>query len=591
MEWYRQVQFVSAVPMPAPMAAEFGTTVNGMWASPEGLSAGEVSAAHEAGQRLLFSVPMIALVPQVYERPSEAFLLDEVCNDIDGAPSGCDWYYWEPKPVFAACIYSDTFRRYLLDRCRDGIDRGMDVVNLDEIMTSVGLLSLRPRGCGFCDRCIDRFRPQLPDDLATADAQTIRDVIRADADLFARYRRFHDREAFRVMTTFIEDLRAVASSTNPAFAITANLAYLGNNVRRFGPLWGCVWGPYVDFVMMENDYRAEAGGQHSILPRGKFTAWYKLGNAVSGAPTWICPSIAVPRQLAGRDHRRYYELMFLEAYANGGRWGYYWWPGVDPDTRRRATAPDALKSSIAFIDAHRDLYEDAGSINDLAVLYLEGPIMRRPTTHDGFLALTQALAESGYQCDVLYCGDGGFNPDALEAATLDRYAAIMVPEARHLGSAPRAAIEAYARRGGEVIVFSESPFGPAVARTEDGRMLADFWLRYGDADRARIASTVPDHGSFRITTSDPVVNVIRTALDGRQILHLLDYAYDAEMDTIEPAKDVVVTIPWLAPTAVCRLIAPDGELDLDGEIADGRLRVEVPQIDPYAVLVLQEATS
>ena len=27
--------------------------------------------------------------------------------------------------------------------------------------------------------------------------------------------------------------------------------------------------------------------------------------------------------------------MFLEAYANGGRWGYYWWPGVDPETRRR----------------------------------------------------------------------------------------------------------------------------------------------------------------------------------------------------------------------------------------------------------------
>ena len=35
MEWYRQVQFVAAVPMPPEMAEEFGTTVNGMWASPE----------------------------------------------------------------------------------------------------------------------------------------------------------------------------------------------------------------------------------------------------------------------------------------------------------------------------------------------------------------------------------------------------------------------------------------------------------------------------------------------------------------------------------------------------------------------------
>jgi len=591
MEWYRQVQFVSAVPMPAPMVEEFGTTVNGMWAAPDGLTADEVDEAHEAGRRLLFSVPMIALVPRVYEEPGAARLLDEVCADTDGNPAECGWYYWETKPVYAACIYSDVFRGYLLDLCREGIDRGMDVVNLDEIMTSVGLLSIRPRGCGFCDRCLDRFRPQLGDDLSSTDAQTLRDLIRTDADLLARYRRFHDREAFRVMSAFIDELRAYASSRDPGFAITANLAYLGSNVRRFGPLWGCVWGPLLDFIMMENDYRAETGGRHSVLPKGKFTAWYRLGNAVGGAPTWICPSIEVPRQLAGRDHQRYYELMFWEAYANGGRWGYYWWPGVDAETRRRATAPEALRSSIAFIDAHRELYEDTGSINDLAVLYLEGPIMRRPTTHDGFVALVQALAESSYQFDVLYCGDGSFNPDGLDAAALDRYATILVPEARHLGPAPRAALEAYARRGGELIVFSESPFGPAVARTEDGRMLAEYWRRHADADRAQIAATVPSGGSARITTSDPAVNVIRSSRNGQQILHLLDYGYDGETDTITPAKDVVLTIPWKGTAPTCRLLAPDVDLEPTAEIVGDTLRVEVPQIDPYAALVLAETTT
>ena len=34
MQWYREVQFISAVPMPSEMEAEFRTTVNGMWASP-----------------------------------------------------------------------------------------------------------------------------------------------------------------------------------------------------------------------------------------------------------------------------------------------------------------------------------------------------------------------------------------------------------------------------------------------------------------------------------------------------------------------------------------------------------------------------
>jgi hypothetical protein len=72
MEWYRQVQFVAAVPMPPEMADKFGTTVNGMWTSPELGSADEVADLRARGRRALFSVPMIALVPNVYERPDRA---------------------------------------------------------------------------------------------------------------------------------------------------------------------------------------------------------------------------------------------------------------------------------------------------------------------------------------------------------------------------------------------------------------------------------------------------------------------------------------------------------------------------------------
>jgi hypothetical protein len=591
MEWYREVQFISAVPMPAEMAAEFGTTVNGMWASPEGLTAAEVAEARRAGRRALFSVPMIALTPQTYEEPDAAFLLDEVCGDIDGRPAECDWYYWESKPVYAACIYSEAFRAYLLDRCKEGVDRGMDVVNLDEIMTSIGLMDLDPGGCGFCARCLARFR--MTEDgrrLAARDNAALRAAIRDDARLFDRYRRFHDREAFRVMIGFIDELRAYAASVNPGFAISANVAYLGNLVGRFGSLWGCLWGPHVDFVMMENDYRVERDEPHAILPRGKFTAWYKLGAAFNGAPNWICPSIQVPRQLADEDHRRYYELMFLEAYANAGRWGYFWWPGVDAETRRRATAPEALKTYIGFIDAHRELYEGTESIDDLAILYLEGPIMRRPETHERFLALAQALAEAGYQFDVRYTGDGEFNRDTLDAASLEHYRAILVPEARDLGPGPTAALQTYARSGGELVVFSESPFGPALVHREDGRVLDEFWHGYRDTDRDRIAASVQTLRSSRIESSDPAVNVIRRARDEQQILHLLNYAYDGATDTVAPATDVQITVPWDAAGARCTLLAPEQEQELAGRIEDGQLLVTVPRVDPYAVLILQGAT-
>lgn len=593
MEWYRQIQFVSAVPMPPDMADEFGTTVNGMWASPEFGSREEVADLHEHGRRVLFSVPLIALVPRVYEEPGFEFLLNETCRDLAGRPSECGWYYWERKPVYAACIYSDAFRGYLLDRCKLGVDQGMDVVNLDEIMTSVGLMTRDARGTGFCPRCLGRFRSYLReagDELAEADDDTLLDRLWRDDALLERYRAFHEREAFRVMTTFIADLRAHADATNPGFAISANVAYLGNFVETFGTLWGCLWGPHLEFILMENDYRITHEDPHLILPRGKFTSWYRLGSAFTGAPNWICPSINVPRQLAGEDRQRYYELMFLEAYANGGRWGYYWWPGVDPETRRRATAPEPLKDHIRFIDAHRDLYEQATSMNDLAIVYLDGPIMRRPPMHMKYVALAQALAELGYQYDVLYVGDGEFNPDDLDPALLQRYRAVFVPEARDLGVGPTAALEAYAGGGGELVVFSEGPIDADVARGEDGEMLLDFWRGYEEADRDRIAATVAHLGGSRIESSDPTVNVVRWAWGDRQVLHLLDYGYDSETDTIRPATDVQLSVPWSSGEATGRLLALSGETELATRVAgDGRLIVDVPRIDPYAVLVVEKA--
>jgi hypothetical protein len=593
MEWYREVQFISAVPMPPELADEFGTTVNGMWAAPEPSSPEAVADGHQKGRRALFSVPMVALTPGVYEDPATAHLLDEVCRDVEGGPARCAWYYWEPKPVYSACIYSDVFRRYLLDRCKRGVDDGMDVVNLDEIMTSVGLMNRDPGGSGFCARCLERFRLQLRDDgdaePAPADDDALRAAIRRDDRLYERYHYFHERAAFRMMVGFIEELRSHAAATNPAFAISANLAYLGSNVAALGALWGGLWGPHVDFVLMENDYRVERRGPHCLLPRGKFTAWYRLGSAFRGTPTWICPSIHVPRQLAGQDRRRYYELMFLEAYANGGRWGYFWWPGVDAQTRRLATAPDALKDRIRFIAAHHELYEQATSMNDLAVLYLDGPITRRPETHQKYLALAQALAEAGHQFDVLYGGDGELNADELDLGALRRYRAILVPEARDLGVAPADALERYARSGGDLVVFSASPLDHALARHEDGQVLFDFWRHYRQEDHERIAATVDAVTSSRIRASHPAVGVLRYVLGDRQVLHLLNYQYVAEDDGVVPVRDLRVRVPWgAAGAASCTLIRLDGDRAVPSRIEGDELVLEVPDLDLYAMLVLRE---
>jgi hypothetical protein len=584
MEWYRQVQFVAAVPMPPEVAEAFGTTVNGMWADPERRTAGEVDKAHRDGQRVLFSVPMIALTPNTYESEAAAHLLEEVCRDVDGGSSECDWYYWESKPVYAGCIYSDAFRGYLMDRCREGVDRGTDVVNLDEIMTGIGLMNRKPGGSGFCTRCLARFRAHVHG--LPVDDDDLRAALKTDDDLYERYRHFHEDEAFRVMTAFIRELRAYADERNPGFAISANMAYLGTSVPTFGALWGCSWGRHLDFVMLENHYRVEHGSPHLVLPRGTFAPWYRLGSSFKGSPTWMCPSITVPRQMEGQPRTTYHELMFLEAYANRGRWGYYWWPGVDVQTRLAATAPDVLKDHIRFIRDHRELYEDAVPNNELAILYADDAIAARPESHDNYVALAQALAERSVQFDVVYVGDGRFNPDGLDPETIARYRAILVPEARCLGPAPAATLEAFARAGGEVTVYSESPLDPELVRALDGQMLSDFWRHYRDEDRDRILASVSAPPSAGIESSDPAVVATRYALGDRQVLHLLNYRYDEGSDEVTPAGDIRLRIPWDRGPATATLFDLEGDREMMAMNEDGTLVVEIPELAIHGVLVI-----
>jgi hypothetical protein len=388
------------------------------------------------------------------------------------------------------------------------------------------------------------------------------------------------------MTEFIRDLRSHAVGS-PEFAVSANVAYLGSLVVAFGSLWGALWGRYVDFILMENHYRVEPRSPHLLLPRGTFAPWYRLGHAVTGAPTWICPSITVPRQLAGERRTTYYLLMFLEAYANAGRWGYYWWPGVDAETRLAATAPEALKTYIPFLDAHRELYEDAVSDNQLAVLYADRSVLARPPTQDKYIALAQALAETGHQFDVVFCGDGQFNAESVDPAALARYHTVVLPEARELGGDLVAALESYVHSGGRLVVFSESPLDPALIREVTGDLLVDFWRHYRDEERTRIVDEVAAPPTAQIVASDPAARITRFRLGERQVLHLLAYSYDEVADAVQPIRDLDLRIPWPTSEApVCTLADLDGEHRLRGRLDNGALAVEIPILDPYAVLVV-----
>lgn len=607
MEWYRAVQFIAAVPMPVEWAREYGTTVNGMWDDPAKWDRARVDQAHQEGRRVLVSVPLIALTARVYEKQENRYLLSEVCRDIYGNAAEVKWYYWDPKPVYSMCLYSRTFRDYLLARIEAAIAAGADVVNVDEIQTSIGLMSREPGGSGFCPLCLEKYCAHLEANPSAQSAAPVRDVgelrvdgyrallqrLREDDAFYRDYAAFHEIAAFETAAEFLREIRKCIAAAKSEMAVTANLTGIGTFLETNGRLWGAAWGELLDFVMMENIYVVDPGAFHTgpghhLLPTGKFTAWYRLASALGGkAPAWLTPQIYVPKQLAGRKSVNYYLLMFLESYANNGRWGYYWWPGVDEKTRLEATVPELVKDYTRFILDHRQYYEKCTTDNKIAILYANSAVLANAKGHYKYLALAQALAEAGYQYDVIYSGDDVFTPSEIGADQLSRYQLVLIAEAGQLTESQREVLRSYAQRGGRVIAYSANEIHGAsgITTIADDRLL-DFWREYQGQQREAIVAPLEGLEKARVLTSDPLVGVVLYRKDGALVCHVLNYDYREQDDTIVPKRDVEVNLPWAGgrPNNV-RWLSLQAEQELPCRVESGRLLFTIPLLDPYGLAI------
>lgn len=588
--WVRDLTFIAAIAMPEPWADEFGTTVNGMWANPDRWTPELVAEAHARGRRILVSVPLIALTHQVYERPEEAFLVDEVCRDLEGGRSEVEWYYWDAKPVYALCVHSPVVRAYLVDRLRGAIEAGVDVVNVDEINTSVGLMTRKPKGSGFCHRCLSGSSvvaaAAAQRSIVSPDDTEVRSWLREDRALYAAFESEQQARAFHEADELLSSIRSLARDAGQSVAITANTAGMGAFVGNHGPLWSAMWGELSDVIMLEAIYvvsqsQFEDPHAHKLLPRGTFAPLYRLGRAIGPrAPIWIAPQINVPRQLAGQRRHRYYEMMFLEAYANLGRWGYNWWPGVDEAARREATAPEALKAWTAFMRDHPGYYAGLTTSNDVAVIYSNAAVLAAPNSHYQYLALAQALYEGGVQFDVVYTGDDRFAAAELDPVELSRYRRVLVPAIDNLSSSQAAALDAVRASGGAVVGFESN--------SEASALLDRFWSAYGDADRdAILAASSLDERDRIVSAANRVVATRYVTPDGRVLIHLLDYDYREAEDFVEPARDFILRIPWTESADVrAVLVSASREEAVRAHVVGTWLEVTVPELQDHAVLDL-----
>ncbi len=247
-----------------------------------------------------------------------------------------------------------------------------------------------------------------------------------------------------------------------------------------------------------------------------------------------------------------------------------------------------MKDYTRFILDHRRYYEGLTTENELAVVYANSAVLASRKGHFKYLALAQALAEAGFQYDVLYVGDDILTAGDIAPEKLARYRVVLLPEAGKLTAAQTATLKAYVRQGGRVVAYSATELGRAgsITAIEDDRLL-DFWHHYREEGRARVIEPVEGFEGARIRVSEPTVNIVRYERGGEHICHVLDYDYREADDTIVPKEGVEVAIAWAGGSVPrVRWLTLQGEELLEGRLEGSRLSFTIPRVDPYGLAIV-----
>ena len=139
---------------------------------------------------------------------------------------------------------------------------------------------------------------------------------------------------------------------------------------------------------------------------------------------------------------------------------------------------------------------------------------------------------------------------------------------------------------GHVVVYASAP--TSVGRHEDEKPLLRFWADYSEIDRQRILASLNALACAPVTCSDPMVNVIRWTRGDEQILHLINYNYDAATDEVKSARGLSLRLPVAAGRGVtCTLLRPGREERLECRSQDGQLVIQVAELDCYGLVLVQ----
>jgi hypothetical protein len=359
------------------------------------------------------------------------------------------------------------------------------------------------------------------------------------------------------------DLRRAVTPYRQGFVFVPNWGSMqtvgGVEGRRIQGKNVAEWARGSDYMMFEEDYRHGIPGRAAA---GGFTVHdiqYKFALANGVRPVVL---------FGGPRSRANVELAHAEAAAGGG--GCF--------VENSSQFGDVRRLYRRFYETHPDLFTGYQSIAQVALAFFYNQThMENPDHLRQIYSLNSALA-SGH---VLF--------DFLTEETLHLvpgYRLFILPSVAYLSRAQERAIQQWMDRGGQLIVPGDHPTFYEEAKPRPGPA-------FGSAPADVSALRSPQ---FQWTGREGLPGLRGYAYgkqEGRHArvtIHLLNYDLDATHEP-EPVHDLPVSVALPAAFQHATLgklsaFAPDSSevLELHGEVRDGRLSFELPELRVYRLV-------
>lgn len=284
-----------------------------------------------------------------------------------------------------------------------------------------------------------------------------------------------------------------------------------------------------------------------------------------------------------------------------------------PDNWMRpdGTVPGPLREITGFAAANRGFLRSGDFAHDVAVVLSIPTLMWNRASDWGidnenvvhsFAGACQTARKAGRPYDVLLFGHPDLFDDSTMLERLGGYGQVVLPTVECISDEQLSALESFLDSGGEVICTGGRPI-----RTEDYERRTASELAVFDHKRATVMDRSPGRDVWRGTGSgrpisaaldsrDPQVELggdpncsVTVRLDRdipRTIVQVVNYEFDLGHGRTRALSDLSMTVRGLEGAGACRLYRPgEAPVDVDVEATTGGVRVTIPMIDQWAVLV------